>query len=256
MARDPKGDVVDGTRSHMAGGRVGRAEKIDQRTGAAAPGGEAKSILLVTRGMKPHRLGEQSSGRLVSLQGERDAVKTADGGCLWNRAITPGTLGPGLWLSHQLQLQSVGIEQGQVLFLEAPTSLCNDDTLFLQAFGPVVQGPRGHGEGRDGRLAGAAATSKRPGPWEEGENRAGSSQFVPEIEMIGPRIVEVDGLLDQSQAQHLRVEIEIGLRIGSDRGDVVNSENGRGHEPGFYIPNVGTVPLLLLRKKRGCPHIC
>ena len=46
--------------------------------------------------------------------------------------------------------------------------------------------------------------------------------------MVAARVVEIDGALDQTQTQRLGVEIEIRLRISSDRGDMVDA--GAAHE--------------------------
>ena len=60
------------------------------------------------------------------------------------------------------------------------------------------------------------------GPGEEGEERAGPAQLIPVVEVIGGGIVEVDGQFDQPKSQHTGVEVEISLRVSSDRGDVMD----------------------------------
>ena len=65
-----------------------------------------------------------------------------------------------------------------------------------------------------------------PGPREERHDRAGVADLVSEVEVIGLGIVEVDGLLDEPQAEHARVEGEGSARIAGDGGDVMNAEEG------------------------------
>ena len=36
----------------------------------------------------------------------------------------------------------------------------------------------------------------------------GSPHFVPEVKMVSSRVVKINGLLDQSEAKHLSVELE------------------------------------------------
>ena len=49
---------------------------------------------------------------------------------------------------------------------------------------------------------------------------------VAEVEMVGSGIVEVDGALDEAQAEDLGVEIEVALGVGGDRGYVMESNDG------------------------------
>jgi hypothetical protein len=50
-------------------------------------------------------------------------------------------------------------------------------------------------------------------PGKEGEDGAGSACVVAEIEVVATGIVEVDCALDETEAQHLGVEVEIRLRV-------------------------------------------
>ena len=66
-------------------------------------------------------------------------------------------------------------------------------------------------------------------PREKGENRAGITLAVAEVEVISAGVVEVDGLLHQPQPKNAGVEIDVLLRIGGDGGNVVYSRNWIGH---------------------------
>jgi hypothetical protein len=63
---------------------------------------------------------------------------------------------------------------------------------------------------------------------EEGK-RARPAPLVAVIEVVRARVVEVDRLLDEAQAQQPRVEVEVGLRDAGDGRDMVNAGKGRGH---------------------------
>src|SRR5687768_3447073 len=78
------------------------------------------------------------------------------------------------------------------------------------------------GEGSDSNLSGTLPTAPGARPWKECQNRARRSLLVSEIEMVGGGIVEVDGPLDQTHAEHAGVKVQILLRIARDRRDVVN----------------------------------
>ena len=68
------------------------------------------------------------------------------------------------------------------------------------------------------------------GPGEEGEDGAGGAEVVAEVEVVGAGVVEVDGALDEAEAEDLGVEVEVGLGVGGDGGDVVKTDDGlSGH---------------------------
>jgi hypothetical protein len=48
--------------------------------------------------------------------------------------------------------------------------------------------------------------------------------FVTVVEVIGPGIVEIDGLLQEPEAEHIRVEVQVSARFSSHRCDVVDAK--------------------------------
>ena len=64
---------------------------------------------------------------------------------------------------------------------------------------------------------------RHAGVLKEGEVGAGAALLVGEEEVIDGRVVLVDGFLDQAQAQHPGVEVDVALSVVGDRGDVVDS---------------------------------
>jgi hypothetical protein len=61
------------------------------------------------------------------------------------------------------------------------------------------------------------------GPGEERDDRARGSGIIPEIEVVSSRIVEVYGLLDETQPQHIGIEIQVPLRVAGDSRHVVQA---------------------------------
>ena len=75
------------------------------------------------------------------------------------------------------------------------------------------------------RLERAAAEPARlrTRPLEERDQRTGAAELITEVEVVAVRVVEVDGLLDQREAELVSVEVERPLRVGADTSDVVQA---------------------------------
>src|SRR2546423_1768455 len=86
---------------------------------------------------------------------------------------------------------------------------------------PTRQGGRCRGRGRP---APAAAGTSRPGMriLEEGQVAAGAPLLVGVEEVVDGRIVLVDGLLHEPQAENADVEVDVAGRVAGDAGDVVD----------------------------------
>ena len=97
------------------------------------------------------------------------------------------------------------------------------DTVGDQPGGPERQAVGGHGERGGVGLTVAGATAAETGPREEREDRAGRADAVTVVEVIGGRVVEVHGALDQAQAEDAGVEIDVTARIAGDRGNVMQA---------------------------------
>ncbi len=66
-------------------------------------------------------------------------------------------------------------------------------------------------------------------PGEEGEDGSRRPGVVAKVEVVGPRIVKVDGAFDETKPQHFGVEVEIPLRVGSNRCYVMQADNRFWH---------------------------
>ena len=102
--------------------------------------------------------------------------------------------------------------------------MCSSDEALL----PEGEGVGGDAEGGVGDFAGAGGAATDAGPGEEGEDGAGGAEVVAEVEVVGAGVVEVDGALDEAEAEDLGVEVEVGLGVGGDGGDVVETDDGLG----------------------------
>jgi hypothetical protein len=72
----------------------------------------------------------------------------------------------------------------------------------------------------DGPLNAVAVVSPAPlhgrqAPGEEGQDRGGRPGQVSVVEVVGAGIVEVDGLLNQPQAQDTGVEVDVFLGVAA-----------------------------------------
>jgi len=74
--------------------------------------------------------------------------------------------------------------------------------------------------------ADAGASVRDAGPFEECDRGARPALLVAKVQVIGTGIVEVDRLLDETQPEHGRVEIDRPLRVERADCDVVQSFNG------------------------------
>src|SRR6266513_24981 len=71
--------------------------------------------------------------------------------------------------------------------------------------------------------AGAGAALAGARVLEEGDVAAGLALFVRVEEVVDGRVVLVDALLDEPQAEHAHVEVDVAGRIACDRRDVVDA---------------------------------
>lgn len=68
-------------------------------------------------------------------------------------------------------------------------------------------------------------------PVEEGDVGAGRGLPVGIEQVVGRDVVLVDGLLDQTQSQHLRVEGVVPRRVGGDGSEMVDAGELHGGPP-------------------------
>jgi hypothetical protein len=69
----------------------------------------------------------------------------------------------------------------------------------------------------------ARAAHRQARVLEEGEIGARIPLLVRVEEVVDGRVVLVDRLLHQAQPEHVRVEVDVSLGVGGDRGDVMDA---------------------------------
>src|SRR6185312_12266935 len=60
-------------------------------------------------------------------------------------------------------------------------------------------------------------------PREEGQHRSRRSLLISKVEMVGARIIEIDGLLDEPESKDRSVEIEIAAGVSRDGRNVMDA---------------------------------
>jgi hypothetical protein len=115
-------------------------------------------------------------------------------------AIAPTGLALGTGDADQCEAHTVRIGEGQDGFAETLLQRLMGDALFDETVGPIAERTGRHTERGLLGLSDAAAACCCAFPGEEGEDGAGMAGFVAVIEVIGARIVEIDGLLDEPKS--------------------------------------------------------
>lgn len=107
------------------------------------------------------------------------------------------------------------------------------DPVTQQTLEPEAEGHWLGGERGDADLPRADPTAPAARPGKEGQDGAGKAALVAVLEVIRPRIVEVDRALDEAKPQDPGVEVEIPLRVAADGRDVMNAKHRVAHHPGY-----------------------
>jgi hypothetical protein len=103
------------------------------------------------------------------------------------------------------------------------------DLLRYQPFYPETDRAGEYRERGDRDLPTPLSSSPRIRPGKERENAALTTLLITEVEVVSGRVVEVDGTLDEPEAEDAGVEIKISLGIARDTGDVVNTGCAEAH---------------------------
>ena len=120
---------------------------------------------------------------------------------------------------HELVIEALGVAEAQAV----PVAL------RLVAAGPQTLRPEVEGLGRADpphdsvHHSGAGAPRRRAGKLEEGEVGPWVAPLVGIEEVVDGRLILVDRLLDQPQPEQAGVEVDVALRVGRDRRDVVDA---------------------------------
>ena len=184
---------------------------------SVARGAEAGAAGLLAHDRVAEALGEEAERAVGREAPQRRPGEAEDG-------VAGAGFGRG-----ELELEPVGIGEGDEGLAEALVGAFGDDAVALELDDPVLERLGGDEERGGVDHAGAAPPGRGHGEGEEGEDRAGPAAGVAEIEVVGAGIVEIDGELDQAEPEDAGVEIDAALGVGRDRGDVVDAGDGVGH---------------------------
>jgi hypothetical protein len=133
-------------------------------------------------------------------------------------------------MRDELAHESVVVLEGDdALIIITGGRLGELDLFPYQSFDPEPDGAGEYRERRDGYLTAPLSPSTRIRPGKERKDTPRTSLLIAEVEVIGGRVVEVYGTLDEPKAEDSGVEIEISLGIAGDTGNVVNTGSAEGH---------------------------
>src|SRR6267143_3202045 len=144
----------------------------------------------------------------------------------------------------------VVLESDDALILIPGSRLRELDLLSDQSFDPEADRAGKYRERGDSYLASALSSSPRIRPGEESENAPRTSLLFTEVEVIGGRVVEVYGTLDEPEPEDAGVEIEIPLGIARDTGDVMNTGSAEAHGIDSCLVSFRDLALIGTRTRR------
>jgi hypothetical protein len=130
-------------------------------------------------------------------------------------------------LLDKSQVQTIRIPEAQTLLSERPSVADHVGASLRQAVTPTLQCPGRHREDNGAYVTGPAQTGRLGFVNEECDHRARSAAAVSEIEVQHRWLVEIHRLPDEMKPKDASVKLLRPLRIGSDRGDVVNASDCR-----------------------------
>jgi len=124
----------------------------------------------------------------------------------------------------EFQEQSIRICDSKNGVAKSCADFLAKDVMFFETRFPIIERRSWDCEAGCNDLPGAARATTGARPGKKGDDRSGPSGSIPEVKMVSRWIVEVDGALDETKPEHAGVKIQIRLRIGRDRGDMMDAE--------------------------------
>ena len=146
-----------------------------------------------------------------------------------NVAGTRGLGFPRVLVADDLQPHAVWVGKAEHFFLKSLAGAFHRNSRGQQALLPELQRWARDTECSGGSFSYPQAAARGMRPGKEGKNGSRRPGIVSKVEVIGSRIVKVDGALYKTKPQHLGVEVEIALRVRSNRCDVMQADNGFWH---------------------------
>ncbi len=208
---------------HHSPPEAGRVDKIYQRPGAPVPHLVAAPAALRPGDPEAQHPGKQPCCELLTLLPECHGMYPADSVLHRHWPHSPAWPVPERIGRDQLKCQPVRILEGKHLLTEALDGAFVSHAVPDEPFHPVAKRGLWDGQGDGGHLSSASAPLRRTWPREEGQDSARPAQVVAIVQVVAPRVVEVDRPLDEPQAEHARVEVHVAVGISRDRRDVMHA---------------------------------
>ncbi len=224
----PEGDMVDRARALPGRQEAAGDAQVDHPADRRALRGIADQRVLAPDLGETENVAEDGPRRCGIGQQQADAVEAAQPMLGGNAAVSPSRLLLDTGQANKGEPHAVRIAEAQHGLAEALDRHLMRHALLDEAMRPEADRTFRNPEDRLLRLADAEAARSGMLPREEGQDRAGRGIHIAEIEVIGAGIVEIDGLLDEAQAEHPSIEVEIAARRARDGGDVMKAVDLHG----------------------------
>lgn len=229
LVRHTECDVVDSSTRHQAvrSGRIG--DDVDNVPGTAVACFESGASGSLVRDAQAEILREHAKCVFGVRDGEYGRVLAADRVFGGDKGRIPRVAGVGRGGCHKVELESVRITQREPFLICGCTGDGGVHTEVAEVVLPPTQAALRNRERSGGRLAGTDPPGDHLTPREEGHERARPPGVVAVVQVVGRWIVEVDGLLDKSETETADIEVNVGLRVSCDGGDVMQTRGVRCH---------------------------
>jgi len=143
-------------------------------------------------------------------------------------------------VSDQLAHESfVILERDDALVFVTGNRLLELNALLDESLDPESECTGADRKRSDGNLSAALTATTCMWPGKERQDCTRTASLVAEVEMIGRRVVEVDGSFDEPKAEDAGVEIEISLRVAGDAGYVLDPRSPKSQRVGVRAGRFG-----------------
>src|SRR5215204_7611808 len=215
--------MVDRADDRVASSGIGLLDHVqDRRRSVLADLVPEAVAILAHRPESEHPRQQLVGPPPVALQQRRpsEALYGVLGG---HGAVRPAFSAVRFGRSQYLEQEPIWVIEGEALLAEAPDAIRNGDAVLPQALLPEGHRLPCYREGGRHDLARPAPAPRGVRPGEEGHGSAGCAHLIPVVEVVGARVVEVHGLVDEPQAQAPLVEVHVALRIAAYGRHVVDA---------------------------------
>src|ERR1700722_11510324 len=165
--------------------------------------------------------GEHAYRSFVASLAKRHPEEAADRVLGRNVTGTRGLCFSRVRGADDLQPHTIGVGEAKDLLLKPLTGAFRGDARGQQTLLPERKRCARNAECGGRSFSHTQAAPRGVRPREERKDRAWRPGIVSKVEVIGSGIVEVDGAFYETEPQHFGVEVEVPLRVGSNRGDVM-----------------------------------